>query len=163
MGFRVAYFNLYHPLAFYSTYFSIKGGELNIPLICSGPEKLIYSLKNPEAPGEKSKKKLDDEKVVNEIALEMELRGFHFLPVDILKSDAFDFTIEGKGLRIPLCRVPGLGIKAAESVIKAKETSPFISIEDLSRRTGLTNTIIGVLKEMGSLGNLSDNSQISLF
>lgn len=163
MAFRVAYFKLRHPMAFYATYFTVKGEEFNISLILSGKENLKEWLVNPVGTESISKQKFQAQKVVNEIALEMLLRGYEFLPVDIFKSDAQKFTIEEGKLRIPLSRVSGLGIRAAESVIKAREESEFVSIDDLNRRTGLSKTIIEVLKEMGSLGDLKDQAQFTLF
>ncbi len=161
MAFRVAYFKLHHPLAFYATYFTIKGGEFNIPLILSGPDKIRHAILNPDPT--RSRQKQEGERVVNEIALEMLLRGFCFLPVDITLSHPTRFEVESGKLRIPLTRVSGLGLRVAQSIITARQESPFVSIEDLNRRTGLSSTLIETLKEMGALGDLSDQSQFSLF
>ena len=163
MAFRVAYFKVHEPLAFYSTYFTVKGGEFDVPVITSGTEKIKTWLNNPEAFGEMSKQKMNAARVVNEIALEMLMRGFEFLPVDIRKSSANSFDIEDGKLRIPLSRVQGLGDRAAESIVKARNEEPFVSVDDLKRRTSVSSSIVDVLRDMGALNNLQEHAQYSLF
>ncbi|HOO32500.1 MAG TPA: PolC-type DNA polymerase III [Thermotogota bacterium] len=163
MAFRVAYFKVHHPLAYYSTYFTVKGGEFDVNLILSGPQKIRQWLDDPEAFGSMSKQKLNSARVVNEIALEMLLRGYEFLPVSIKKSDINRFTIEDGKLRIPLNRVSGLGDRAAESVVIEREKEPFISIDDFNRRTACSTSIIEVLKEMKAFDGLQEHAQYSLF
>jgi DNA polymerase-3 subunit alpha (Gram-positive type) len=163
MAFRVAYFKVHHPLAYYSTYFTVKGGEFDVNLILTGPKKIKEWLKDPESFGSMSKQKLNSARVVNEIALEMLLRGYEFLPVSIKKSDVNRFTIEDGKLRIPLNRVSGLGDRAAESVVVERGKESFISIDDFKRRTACSTSIIEVLKEMDAFEGLQEHAQYSLF
>jgi DNA polymerase-3 subunit alpha (Gram-positive type) len=166
MGFRVAFFKLYFPLAFYSAFFSIKGWDFDMFSAQKSAEELRNSLINPDTAknGEqKSKNKAENEKFMNEVALEMLLRGYTFLPVDILKSHPYVFRIENGALRIPLNKVPGLGEKVAVTIEKAREEKPFTSIEDLKKRTSVSNTVLELLKQCNALGNLSETSQYTLF
>jgi len=166
MGFRVAYFKLYHPLAFYSAFFTIKGWDFDLSVVLKGPEAVRESLlstnggKNGET---KSRQKAEGERFVHEVALEMLLRGFGFLPVDIIRSHPYRFEIEGQSLRIPLNKVPGLGEKVALSIQQAREAKPFSSIEDVKKRTSVSNTVIDLLKQYNAFGDLSDSAQYALF
>lgn len=166
MGFRVAFFKLYFPLAFYSAFFTIKGWDFDLPAILKGPKKVRECLLSPNdgKNGEtKSRQKADGEKFVNEVALEMLLRGFSFLPVDIIRSHPHRFEIEGQSLRIPLNKVPGLGEKVALSIKKAREEKSFSSIEDIKKRTSISNTVIDLLKQYNAFGDLSESAQYTLF
>jgi len=162
MAFRVAYYKVHHPLAFYSTYFTVKGGEFDVELALSdihSIKKEIASLKgNPD----KNVKDRSKETLL-EVILEMKLRGYNFLPVDLEKSDATKFIIEEKALRIPFNRIKNLGTKAAISIIKERKKKPFSSIEDLIRRTALNKTTVEVLRKYGALKGLPEKEQITLF
>ena len=68
-------------------------------------------------------------------------RGFHFLPVDIHKSDARDFKIEGNGLRMPFMTIDGLGQQAAFGIIEARNEREFTSKEDVKERTKINKTV----------------------
>lgn len=59
-----------------------------------------------------------------DLAREMLLRGFHFLPPDLEKSHVRHFLIEDGALRMPLMSVAGLGESAAISVVEARKESP---------------------------------------
>lgn len=163
MAFRVAYFKVHHPLAFYSTYFTVKGGEFDINLILSGPEKIKNWLKDPEAYGSMSKQKLNAMRVINEIALEILLRGFEFLPVNIKKSSINSFDIEDSKLRIPLNRVSGLGDRVARSIISERQKSDFVSIDDFKRRTLVSVSTVDILRDMDAFDGLQEHAQYSLF
>jgi DNA polymerase-3 subunit alpha (Gram-positive type) len=164
MAFRVAFFKVHFPLAFYATYFSIKGANFDVPLITSGVSALRSWLENPEKrDSEKSVQKISAERVVNELAMEMLLRGFSFLPVHIDQSEGFRFLMEENGLRIPLNRVNGLGDKVAQSILEARNKSPFSSVEDLKSRTSLSESTLEALRTMNALNGMAESAQISLF
>ncbi len=164
MAFRVAFFKVHFPLAFYATYFSIKGANFDVPLITSGISALRSWLENPEKrDSEKSVQKISAERVVNELAMEMLLRGFSFLPVHIEQSDGFRFLMEENGLRIPLNRVNGLGDKVAQTILEARDQTPFSSVEDLRNRTSLSESTLEVLRTMNALNGMAESAQISLF
>ena len=97
--------------------------------------------------------------------LEMTARGFYFKNVDIEKSMASSFVItdDGKGLIIPFSAIDGLGGAVATSIIKERDKMPFMSIEDLSKRTSISNTIINYMKANDILKDLPESNQLSLF
>ncbi len=161
MAFRIAYFKVHMPLAFYATYLTIKGGEFDIKVVNGGLEWINLEMKRIQTEGADNVKDRAKESVL-EIVKEMLLRGFSFKGVDIFKSSSKKFTIEDNALRVPLNRVPGLGDKVASSIEEERGRKPFKSIEDLKNRTLLNKTHLQLLKEMGALKGLPENDQITL-
>ncbi|GAB6188725.1 DNA polymerase III subunit alpha [Marinitoga arctica] len=162
MAFRIAYFKVHYPLAFYATYFSVKGDEFNTHIILKGKNAIrnrIFDLKSLKSLDVKEKNEL----TVLEIAYEMILRGFGFLPPDIYKSDSKNFIIEGNNLRIPFIKVPNLGEKAAVSIVKARAEKEFLSVEDLLKRTGINKTTLETFRKLGMLKGLPEKNQVNLF
>ncbi|MDK2812266.1 MAG: polymerase subunit alpha, Gram-positive type, partial [Petrotoga sp.] len=160
MAFRIAWFKVHYPLAFYSTYFTVKGDEFNLKVIFSGREaikKRIFELRNMDLDVRKK-----NEMVVLELALEMMLRGYDFKMVDLYKSDSKKFLIDGNSLVVPFIKVPNLGEKAAENIIKSRE-SGFKSIEDFAAKSGCNKTNVETLRELGVLKDLPETNQMSLF
>lgn len=100
---------------------------------------------------------------VLEIANEMMERGYSFQMVNIEKSQAHDFIIEGDTLIPPFRSVPGLGGSVANRIVEAREENPFLSKEDLQKRGGASKSIIEYLTEHGTIAHLPDEDQLSLF
>ncbi len=166
MSFRIAYFKVHHPLAFYADYFTNKAFGFDAIVACGGLGrtkdriKLIRSLEKPSA-------KEQDEASVLEVVEEVYARGFKFLPVDLYNSDNKLFQIEEvngeQQLRPPLISLPGLGEKAAAAVEIERKKSRFTTVEDLVERCGVNKNVIEILKDHGCLKNLPDSKQVSLF
>ena len=90
-------------------------------------------------------------------------RGFEFKMVDLYKSDANDFVIEGNTLIAPFRAVPSLGDNVAKQIMAAREEREFLSKEDLATRGKVSKTVIEYLDENGVLKGLPDENQLSLF
>ena len=172
MAIRVGYFKIYYPLEYYATWFSLRAKEYDIEAMIKGKEAIINRLnefKGKSLKGKGDKKLSPKEAHQNDtlyIALEMVQRGFKFANIDLYKSDAENFVIdyENKTLIPPFITIDGLGEANAASVREAIETGgPFMSKEDLLRRTRLTQTNVDFLDKMGVLDNLRDTDQLSLF
>ena len=97
------------------------------------------------------------------VANEMLTRGFGFLPVDLYMSHATEYGVENGNIRLPFNSLKGLGETAAKKLQKSALDGEYISIEDLVLRTGISKSVVECLKEMGSLKNMPQTSQISLF
>ena len=162
LSFRIAYYKLNYPLAFYATYFTIKLNDFNGENIIEGPSflknriKILREIQNPTA-------KDKGEIRVSEVALEMYARGFEFLPADLYKSKSSKFTIEGGKIRMPLRAIPGIGENCANNIEEEAMKSKFLSIEDFSKRTKAGNSVITILQKNGMLIDLDETNQISLF
>ena len=165
MAFRIAWFKVYHPLAFYAAYFyrrSQKGG-FDAILMTHGKESVMANIDAIEK-NENSTDKDDDLLTTLEVAYEYYLRGFEFLPIDIYKSHAIKFLIEDGKLRPPFVAISGLGENAAWDLMKGREGKTFLSVEEVALACPkVSKTHIQMLKEAGAFGSLPDTSQISLF
>ncbi len=161
MAFRIAYFKVHYPLAFYATYLTIKGGEFDIKVVKGGLEWVNFELQRLAHEGVTNVKEKAKQSVL-EICKEMMLRGYGFKNVDIFKSSATRFEIEGNELRVPLNKVPGLGEKVAASIEEERRKKKFRSIEDLKKRTLINKTHLKILQELGALKDLPENDQITL-
>ncbi len=109
MAFRIAWFKVNHPLAYYSAYFSIRGADdFDSEIMINGKEKVKAKMKELEALGNGMSVKEKGMYTVLELVLEMYERGFEFLPIDLYKSDSTKFLIEDGAIRPPLSSIAGL-------------------------------------------------------
>jgi DNA polymerase-3 subunit alpha (Gram-positive type) len=163
MAFRIAWFKVYYPLAFYAAYFTIRAvGAFNAGVILRGLDSQKSELKR--IAGMDSPTAVDkDTAVVIEVAAEMYLRGFSFLPVDLSHSDASQFQIVGQQLLPPFNCIPALGEQAALDIIQARNEAPFTSKEDLRKRGKVSQAVIDTMDSMGILRGLPDEEQLNLF
>ncbi len=163
MSFRIAYFKVYYPEAFYATYFTIKAADFDGQLILSGKEKIKDKILEIESTGNMATAKEKNLQVVLEVALEMYARGFKFENVDLYRSDSDKFIIGDNGILPPLKGLDGVGENAARKIVEERAVSKFISIEDLVKRGKVSRTVIEALSNHGCLEDLPESNQISLF
>lgn len=93
---------------------------------------------------------------------EMAHRGYRMQPISLEKSQAFEFIIEGDTLIPPFISVPGLGENVAKRIVEARDDGPFYQ-RRFKQKAGLSQKIIEYLDELGSLPNLPDKAQLSIF
>ncbi|WP_338945422.1 PolC-type DNA polymerase III [Fusobacterium canifelinum] len=161
MAMRIAYFKVHKPLAFYAAFLSRKAEDFDMEVMSKGilaKQKLEELSKEPKLDPKKK-----NEQAICEIVVEMEARGIELLPVDIYLSEGKKFTIEEDKIRIPLIGINGLGGAVIENLLKEREEGKFISVEDLKRRTKMSQTVADKLKNIGAFSSLSATNQISLF
>ncbi len=109
MAFRIAWFKVNHPLAYYAAYFSIRGADdFDSEIMINGKEKVKAKMKELEALGNAMSVKEKGMYTVLELVLEMYERGFKFLPIDLYKSHSTKFQIEDGAIRPPLSSIAGL-------------------------------------------------------
>ena len=109
MAFRIAWFKVYYPLAYYCAYFTIRGADdFDSDIMIYGKEKVKQKMKELEALGNNMSVKEKGMYTVLELVLEMYERGFKFLPIDLYKSHSSKFLIEDGAIRPPLSSIPGL-------------------------------------------------------
>ncbi len=161
---RTAYFKLYHPIEFYATYFTVRAESFEVELFCQGYDAILSKLLEIEAKGFQATPKEKGMISFLEMALEMTARGFGFKPVDLYRSHATKFLVDGDKLLFPFSAVDGIGENAAKQIAAAKdEGGDFLSIEDFQQRSRATKTIVELLKTMGCFRGLPDSNQLSLF
>jgi len=163
MAFRIAWFKVYYPEAFYATYFTVRADDFDAALILNGQDIVRKSIRELENKGNNLTAKERNILTILEVALEMYMRKLKFAPIDLYKSHAYRFLITEEGIRPPLNALQGVGINAAKNIVAARKQGEFLSIEDLRERAKITKTAIESLQEHGVLKNLPETSQISLF
>ena len=163
MGWRIAYCKIFHPLAYYAAYFSIRATAFSYELMCQGKEKLEYFMDDYEKRKDTLSKKEQDTYKDMRIVQEMYARGFDFVPIDIYKANAHTFQIIDGKLMPSLSSIDGLGEKAADAIVFAAEDGKFLSKEDFINRTKVTKTVCDLMAELGILTGLPESNQLSLF
>ena len=165
MAFRIAWFKVYYPLAFYAAYFyrrSQKGG-FDAVLMTGGKESIMANMDAIEN-NENATDKDEDLLTTMEVVYEYYLRGFEFLPIDIYKSHATKFLVEDGKILPPFVAISGLGENAAWDLMRGREGKTFLSVEEVAAACPkVSKTHIQMLKDAGAFGSLPDTSQISLF
>ncbi len=165
MAFRIAWFKVHIPLAYYCAYFTIRAeGAFDGEVMCYGIGKVIQAMTEIDAL-EKPTQKEKDMKTVLELCLEMYSRGFDFSKVDIYKSHAKKFLPDTDGeklIRPPLSALPGISVAMAESIVEEREKGEFFSIEDLHARTKISKTALEILERNGCFDGMAQSSQMSI-
>ncbi|MGE5371317.1 MAG: PolC-type DNA polymerase III [Solirubrobacterales bacterium] len=162
MGFRIAYFKVHYPLAFYSGYFSIRAGDFDQAMV-AGYDEIVRRLQEIEDMGHQAPPKEKNLIPVLELGMEMVSRGFKFYPVDLEQSEADRFRILEDGLLLPFSALQGVGDSAAKNIVAAREEKAFLSVDDLQRRGKVNKAVIEMLRNAGCLGELPESAQLSLF
>jgi DNA polymerase-3 subunit alpha (Gram-positive type) len=166
MAFRIAWFKVHEPLAFYSAYFyrrSQKGG-FDAAMMTVGTDGVRRKIR--EMKGRQLSANEEDLLVTLEAVYEFNMRGFEFAPIDLYESDSIKFKITEDGrLRPPFVSISGLGETAAEDLGRVGQSGQrFISVQELGRACPkVSQTHLDVLKSMGALGDMPETSQINLF
>lgn len=163
MAFRIAYFKVNYPEAFYATYFSVRADEFDAEIVVHGEGSVRNYREQIRQKGNDATQKEKNLDVILEMVLEAMLRGIHFLHVDIYRSHPQRFLITPEGLLPPLASLQGLGENAANYLAAAREEGEFRSIEDLKSRARLSSAVIEVLQKHGCLQGMSETDQLSLF
>ena len=165
MAFRIAWFKVHHPLAFYAAYFyrrSQKGG-FDAVLMTQGMDAVVANIKAIEQ-NEEATAKDEDLLTTLEVAYEYYLRGFTFLPIDIYESDATKFLIKDGKLLPPFVAISGLGESAALDIVEGRKGNTFLSVEEVAAACPkVSKTHIQMLKDAGAFGSLPDTSQVTFF
>lgn len=167
MAWRIAYYKINYPLAYYAAYFSIRASAFSYELMCLGKDVLHDYITEYRKMNEDGNVKMTakQENVLKDlkIAEEMYARGFEFMPIDIFKAKAHHCQIIDGKIMPRLDCIDGLGDKAADAVADAVKDGKFLSIDDFQERTKTSRTVIDHMIELGILSNLPQSNQLSLF
>ena len=163
MAFRIAWFKVHYPLAFYATFFSIRAKAFDAEYCCNGIDKVKKKI--DEIMNNKDATAVEQNLMVTlEVCYEFYLRGFHFDTIDIYRSDATNFLITENGLLPPFVSVRGLGETAAQATVEQRKGKTFISVEEFATCCNkLSKTHIEQLKGLGAFSGMAETSQITFF
>ena len=168
MAWRIAWFKIYQPLAFYAAFFSIRSPGFDYEMMCLGEEKLQRHIddyeKRKAAEGKEGlqKKELDELRAMY-VVREMYERGCEFCPIDIFKARAAKCQIVDGKIMPALSMIGGMGDQAAASIVEACKDGPFLSRDDFRERTKVSKTIADKLVELNILKDLPESNQLSIF
>ncbi len=165
MAFRIAWFKVHYPEAFYAAYFTVRADDFDTSIMANGIEtarEALADINRRKKEGTAAPKE-DNLIPILEICIEMYSRGIGFIGVDLYKSHATRFEITPKGLRPPLNALPGLGENAAVAIMEEREKGEFRNIEELRLRTGATKSILEILESSGCFEGMPESTQVSLF
>jgi len=163
MAYRIAWYKIYKPLAYYAAYFSIRATAFSYELMCMGRERLEYYMDEIRKKGDAASKKEQDTFKDMKIVQEMYARGFNFEPIDLYTAKAHRFQIVNDRLMPALDTIEGLGDKAADAVESAAKDGPFLSKDDFRDRTKVSKTVIELMADLRLFGDIPESNQMSLF
>ncbi|MEC0240492.1 PolC-type DNA polymerase III [Paenibacillus dokdonensis] len=160
---RTAYFKLYYPIHYYATYFSVRAEDFDIELCCQGYDAISRQIDEIEQKGFQATTKEKSMLSVLEMALEMTARGFSFKSIDLYRSEATRFIVDGDSLIPPFSAMQGIGDNAARNIAAAREHGEYLSIEDFQQKSKASKSIIELLTQLGCFRGLPESNQLSLF
>ena len=163
MAFRIAWFKVHIPKAYYAAYFSIRAKQFDSDAMCHGPETVKNKMKEIDLAGNLAANKDKEMYPVLELVLEMNERGIEFLPVDLYKSHYSKFIVDDDGIRPPLSAINGFGPVDAENLYNAAKEGKFMSISDMQIKSKIGKVAIETLRNAGCLKGMSESNQMSLF
>ncbi len=163
MAYRIAYFKVYHPPAFYSAYLSTKLADFNWDAAKKGIDGVTARMDQIILKGKEATKKEQDEMITLELCYEMFARGYEFAKPSLKSSepDKF-FTIDGK-VQVPLCGLEGIGETVGLQIYEEYNKKPFSTVDDIRTRAKANKVAIEALRENGILDGLPETDQISFF
>jgi DNA polymerase-3 subunit alpha (Gram-positive type) len=163
MAWRIAWYKVFQPLAYYAAFFSIRATAFSYETMCMGRERLDFYLDELRKKGDSATKKEQDSIRDMRIVQEMYARGFEFMPIDLYRAKAHRFQIIDGKLMPSLDSIEGLGEKAADAIVEAVKDGKFLSKDDFRDRTKVSKTVVDLMDDLKLFGDIPNSNQMSLF
>lgn len=160
---RLGWYKVHKPVEYYAAYFTVRNDNFDGATLMKGKDAVRAKIRDINQRGFTASAKEKQEIPMLQIMLEMLCRGIEVLPVDIYKSDAKRFLIEGSKIRLPFCSLSGIGESAALSLSECGKNGEYTSIEDIIQKTKVSKAVIEILSDCGALRGLPESAQMSLF
>ena len=160
---RLGWYKVNMPVAFYCAMFTVAPGGFDAEVVMRGKQAVKETIKDIEKRGKEASPKEQASVPSLQLINECMERGIRFLPIDIEKSESYEFYPENGAIRMPFSALPGLGETAAINIIQARKEEKFFSVDDLRIRAKLTKSVIEILRKNGVLDNLSETDQLTFF
>ena len=160
---RLGWYKVHRAKEYYAAYFTVRSDDFDALLVCKGRSAVrskMQDINSRIARKEATAKEVSSYATL-QIVNEMLARGIGVLPVDIYKSDARKFLVEGDKIRLPFSSLSGVGEAAAIGLAQAREEGEFTSIEDFRQRAKVSKTIIEMLREINAFSGLPETSQLT--
>ena len=164
MAWRIAWFKINEPLAYYAAYFSIRSPGFDYELMCMGPEALRRHMAEYEAKdaGTIQPKEQEQYKAMK-VVREMYARGYEFMKIDLNRCRATKMCIIDGKIMPCLNKIDGLGDNVAAGITEAVKDGPFLSLDNFRERTGCPKSIVEKLVKFRILEGLPESNQLSIF
>ncbi len=160
---RLGWYKIYYPMEFYAAFLTVAPGGFDAEIVGGGYAAVNNAIKAIEEKGNEASAKENETCQTLYLVREAMARGVKFLNPDLKKSDATAFLPEDGKIRMPFNSLPGLGDKAAEKIIEARDANDIFSIEELRELTGVSKAVIELLRRNHVLDGLSETNQFSFF
>ena len=162
MVWRIAYYKIYYPQAFYAAWFTVRANTLDYENMFCGLDKVeeclsVYREKGYLKQSEK------DEYTALRVAEEMYARGIEIEPIELNIAEPSSFIVYGDRIMPSLTSVVGLGEKAAEQIINEAQEEPFSSIDEFKLRTKCPQMAVDNMLRLGLLDGIPNPIQLTLF
>ncbi len=160
---RLGWYKIYYPMEFYAAFLTVAPGGFDAEIVGGGYKRVNAAINEIEEKGNEATAKENETCQTLYLVREAMARGVEFLNVDLMKSDSKAFLPENGKIRMPFNSLPGLGDTAAEKIINIRNNYDIFSIDELRQRTGISKTVIEILRRNHVLDELSETNQFSLF
>ncbi len=163
MAVRIAWFKVHYPILYYAAYFTVRASDFDLIAMTQGSAMIRQKIDEINIKGLEASPKEKNLLTVLELALEMSERGLTMQKIDLYRSQASEFIIDGNTLIPPFDAIPGLGTNVAKQIVAARQEGEFLSKEDLQKRGRVSKTLIDYMDQLGCLEGMPDANQLSLF
>lgn len=164
MAWRIAWFKVNEPLAYYAAYFSIRAKAFNYETMCRGKDNLDYYMKEITSKPKEQRTGAEEDALRDmRLVQEMYARGYEFMPIDIYRADDVNCQIIDGKIMPSFNSVEGVAGKAAAQIKEAAKQGRFISKEDLRIRAKIGKSTIEKMTNLGLLDGMPESSQLSIF
>ena len=162
---RLGWYKIYYPMEFYAAFLTVAPGGFDGEVVSGGYRGVNSAIGALEAKIKENQATQKDNEQLTTFYLVREAmaRGVQFLGVDLKKSDASAFLPEDGKIRMPFNSLPGLGDTAAQKIVEVREKQEIHSVEELRLKTGVSKTVIEILRRNHVLDNLTETNQLTLF
>ena len=162
---RLAWYKIYYPMEFYAAFLTVAPGGFDGEIAIGGYKGVNTAIGAIEQKVKENQATAKDNETLSTMYLVREAmaRGVVFLGVDLEKSDATAFLPEGGKIRMPFNSLPGLGDTAAQKIVEVRDKQKIHSVEELRNKTGVSKTVIEILRRNHVLDNLTETNQMTLF
>ena len=160
---RLGWYKVYRPVEYYAAYFTVRSEDLDGVLVMKGKEAVKQQMKDIKMKGNEATVKENAALATLQIVNEMFERGIEVLPIDLYKSDAYKFLVEDGKIRLPFSSLPGVGENVAKGLQNAGKNGKYISVDEISTRSGASKTVVELMDGIGMLSGIPKTSQLSFF
>ena len=160
---RLGWYKIYYPMEFYAAFLTVAPGGFDAEIVGGGYAGVSAAIKEIEEKGNEASAKENETCQTLYLVREAMARGVKFLNPDLKRSDATAFLPEDGKIRMPFNSLPGLGDKAAEKIIEARDAHDIFSVEELRELTGISKAVVELLRRNHVLDGLSETNQFSFF